>query len=98
MDDSVIKLRTVISQLSNERTANAAKERLTAERMRAEVEELLLSGAAQSASEAEHQFLDAHLDEITDLIGELSEEEIRDNEIVQLLMSHGSRPWEDSLW
>ena len=73
-------------------------DRLTAEHMRSEIEDRLVSGSAQSASEAERQFLDAHLEEVANLIGDLREEDIRENEVVQLLMFHGSRPWEDSLW
>jgi hypothetical protein len=61
-----------------------------------EIDRLLLSGRAQTASEAEEQFLDAHLREIAQLAVSLTDEEFVAHEAVKLLFSHGSRPWEDS--
>jgi len=70
---------------------------LTSECVHAEIERLLLSGEAATAHEAEEQFLDEHLDEITYLIATLIDEELVRHEAVRLLMSHGSRPWEDGV-
>jgi hypothetical protein len=42
-------------------------------------------------------FLDSHLDEIARLVIELDDEAFVRHEAVKLLMSHGSRPYEDDL-
>jgi hypothetical protein len=62
-----------------------------------EINELHLSGQAQTVSEAENQFLDAHLSKLAEWIGSLTGEEANNDEVVRLLLSDGSRPWEDSL-
>jgi hypothetical protein len=62
-----------------------------------QVNELLLTGRAKTASEAENLFLDEHLDDLVRLAMELDEETFKRHEAVKLLMAHGSRPWEDSL-
>lgn len=61
-----------------------------------EIDELLLSGKAETAHDAEELWLDAHLLELTRLALELDEESFQRHEAVRLLMSHGSRPFEDS--
>lgn len=61
------------------------------------ITELLLTGKAQTVSEAESMFLDDHLDQIAQLAATLDDEQIASHEAVKLLMSHGSRSWEDSL-
>jgi hypothetical protein len=70
---------------------------LSSESVNAEIDDLLLSGRAQTASEAEEMFLDAHLADIAQLALELDDESFVRHEAVKLLMSHGSRPWEDEL-
>lgn len=61
--------------------------------------ELLLSGQANTAEEAEEMYLDANLDEVVRLAESgLSESEFRSHPLIQLLIAHGSRPLEDSLW
>src|SRR4051812_23303738 len=65
--------------------------------MQSAIDELLLSGSASTMAEAESMFLDAHLVEIAGLAERLTEEEFGSNELVRLLLAHGSRPWEDSL-
>ena len=61
--------------------------------------ELLLSGQAQTVEEAEELYLDTHLDDIIRLVeSPLSEAEFRRHPLIALLMSHGSRAREDSLW
>jgi hypothetical protein len=65
----------------------------------AAIAELLLSGRAAAAAEAEEMFLDAHLADVLRLVASpLSEEEFRNHELIRLLFAHGSRPREDSLW
>jgi len=73
----------------------AKKELLTSDDVNRAIDELLLSGRAQTMSEAENLFLDEHLDEISRLVTELDEQSFRDHEAIKLLMSHGSRSWED---
>jgi hypothetical protein len=63
----------------------------------AQIDELLLSGRAQTAWEAEEMFLDAHLADIVQLASQLGGEEFEQHEAVKLLMSNGSRGWEDEL-
>lgn len=62
------------------------------------VAQLLLNGAAQTPSEAERIYLENHLDDILELVrSPLSDEEFRSHSLIQMLFSHGSRGWEDSL-
>jgi hypothetical protein len=65
--------------------------------IQSEIDALLLSGRASTMGEAESLFLDAHLEEIAELAGRLTDEEFGRHELVRLLLAHGSRPWEDSL-
>jgi hypothetical protein len=74
------------------------RETFSPERLNAEIENLLLSGAAQTASDAENQYLDSHLEQLTRFVTELGNDEILDHEVVRLLLSHGSRPLEDFVW
>ena len=62
-----------------------------------EIDELLLSGKAQTMWEAENQFLDTHLAQLAQLAVELPEAELCEHEAVKLLLAHGSRRWEDAL-
>ena len=62
------------------------------------VDDLILSGAAETGMEAEVTFLDSHLYEIAALATRLPEAELARHEAIKLLMFHGSRPWEDDLW
>jgi hypothetical protein len=60
--------------------------------------DLLLRGEAETAAEAEALYLDRHLADVLRLVeGPLSEEEFRSHPLIALLLSHGSRAWEDSL-
>lgn len=61
------------------------------------IEQLLLSGAASTASQAERMFLDSHLEQIAQLILELDDQSFEQHEAIKLLMSHGSRRREDAL-
>jgi hypothetical protein len=61
------------------------------------VDNLLLTGRAQTASEAEEIFLDEHLPELAQLVRALTGEELERHEAIKLLMAHGSRRWEDAL-
>ena len=70
---------------------------LTTESVNAQVDELLLSGRANTASQAEEMFLDAHLPDITQLVLELDDNAFQRHEAVKLLMAHGSRRLEDVL-
>jgi len=59
---------------------------------------LLLTGAARTLHEAEEMYLDAALPDILELIaGPLSNEELAEHPLMQLLLAHGSRGWEDSI-
>jgi hypothetical protein len=60
---------------------------------------LLLSGEAGTAEEAEELYLDAHIRDVIELAeSDVSEDEFRAHPLIQLLMAHGSRGREDSLW
>jgi hypothetical protein len=60
--------------------------------------EMLLRGEAETVFEAESDYLDAHCLEVIQLVeGELSDKEFERHPLIRLLLSHGSRPWEDSL-
>ncbi len=63
----------------------------------AQIDALLLSGQAVSASQAESMFLDARLEDLARLALVLDENAFRNHEAIKLLFAHGSRPWEDSL-
>jgi hypothetical protein len=80
------------------RDDSAERLKFTAATCDREINELLLSGQAQTMSEAENQFLDAHLSELAEWLDSLTDEQAASDEVVRLLLSHGSRPWEDSLW
>lgn len=60
------------------------------------IDALILSGHATTMAEAERMFLDTHLGDIVELVERLPDDEFRHHELVRLLLSHGSRPWEDS--
>lgn len=70
---------------------------LDSQTVHSQIDELLLSGKAQTAHEAEAMFLDAHLVELARLAIELDEASFKKHEAVKLLFAHGSRPFEDSL-
>lgn len=70
---------------------------LTSESVNPLIDQLLLSGIASTASEAEEMFLDSHLAEIAQLVVELDDASFVKHEAVKLLMSHGSRRREDAL-
>lgn len=64
--------------------------------------ELLLTGQATTASEAERKFINDHVDLITEQVlklvaSDLSEDELSLHPLTLLLRGHGSRHWEDSL-
>ena len=62
------------------------------------VVQLLLTGRAKTASEAERAYLDEHLDEVIELVNSpLSEEEFRQHPLISILLSRGSRGWDDSI-
>jgi hypothetical protein len=63
----------------------------------ARIDELLLSGRAQTAHEAEEIFLDEHLDDIVEPIARLDDRSLQEHEAITLLMSHGSRRLADAL-
>jgi hypothetical protein len=60
--------------------------------------ELLLSGCAATVEEAEALYLDEHLNDVIALVSsDLPDDEFRRHPLIALLLSHGSRTWEDSL-
>ncbi|HEY7118143.1 MAG TPA: hypothetical protein VH475_16255 [Tepidisphaeraceae bacterium] len=69
---------------------------LDSESVNAEIDELLLSGRAKTASEAEGMFLDAHLGDLVRLVDNLDDRAFERHEAIRLLMAHGSRCWEDA--
>jgi hypothetical protein len=71
--------------------------KMTSESVNEMIEQLLLTGAASTASRAEEMFLDQHLPELAELILELDDDSFQRHEAIKLLMSHGSRRREDAL-
>jgi hypothetical protein len=62
------------------------------------IAELLLAGTAQSVAAAEEIYLNNHLDDVLKLVSsDLSEAEFRCHPLISLLISHGSRGWDDAL-
>jgi len=62
------------------------------------VADLILAGRAGSVEEAEELYLDEHLDEVFALVeSTLSDDELRRHPLIALLLSRGSRGFEDSL-
>ncbi|MCI0335307.1 MAG: hypothetical protein L0228_19025 [Planctomycetes bacterium] len=60
--------------------------------------QILLRGDAETTSEAEEKYLNANIREVMQLVeSPLSDEEFRAHPLIALLLSHGSRDWEDSL-
>ena len=60
--------------------------------------QLILDGEAEDGSEAERLYLDRNCHRVVDLVNStLTDEELRRHPLIQLLLSHGSRPWEDSI-
>lgn len=60
--------------------------------------DLLLRGEAQTVEEAEDLCIERNLEEVLRLVrGPLNDEEFRSHPLIQILLSRGSRPWEDSL-
>lgn len=60
--------------------------------------ELLLSGAAETAHDAEALYLDTHVPDVIHLVeSPLSEAEFRRHPLIVLLLGHGSRGREDAL-
>lgn len=58
----------------------------------------LLDGRAQTAAEAERLYVQEHLDEVVTLVNSpLSDEEFRGHPLIDALLSHGSRGWDDSI-
>ena len=70
---------------------------LTSAEVNRQIDDLLLTGTAQTASQAEEMFLDDHLPDLVRLVQELNDEELARHEAIKLLMSHGSRRREDAL-
>jgi len=70
---------------------------LTSQSVNNEIDDLLLSGRAKTASEAEELFLDTHLSDITHLVLALDDKAFQQHEAVKLLMAHGSRRLEDAI-
>jgi hypothetical protein len=59
---------------------------------------ILLRGDALTVSQAEQEYLDANLRRVVELVeSPISDEEFRAHPLIALLLSHGSRDWEDSL-
>ncbi|MEW6303098.1 MAG: hypothetical protein AB1705_06485 [Verrucomicrobiota bacterium] len=59
---------------------------------------LLLEGKAQTLHEAQEMYLNSHLADVVALVrSPLSDEEFRRHPLISLLLSCGSRGWEDSL-
>ena len=62
------------------------------------VVDLILRGEAATVDEAEELYLDRHLDEVVRLVeSTLSDDDFRRHPLIALLLSRGSRGFEDSL-
>ena len=72
-------------------------ELLSSDLVHGEIDDLLLSGKAATAYQAEEMFLDDHLAELAELIRELEDGDFQSHEAIKLLMSHGSRRREDAV-
>lgn len=60
--------------------------------------QLLLQGQARTLHEAEEKYLDSAIPEILDLLrGPLANAELARHPLLNLVLAHGSRGWEDSL-
>lgn len=60
--------------------------------------QLLLRGEAQTLHEAEAIYLDAAMPEILELLGSpLDNAALSKHPLLQLVLAHGSRGWEDSI-
>jgi hypothetical protein len=60
--------------------------------------QLLLCGEVETLHEAEEKYLDAAIPEILDLLsGPLSNDELAGHPLLNLVLTHGSRGWEDSV-
>jgi hypothetical protein len=58
----------------------------------------LLRGEAATADEAEEQYLDQCLPELVQLLQTpLTDDQLAEHPLIRLLLTHGSRSWEDSL-
>jgi hypothetical protein len=61
------------------------------------VEQLLLSGQAETLREAEELYLDSCLPEVIRLLESgLSDDELGRHPLMRMLRSHGSRGWEEA--
>jgi hypothetical protein len=59
---------------------------------------MLLRGEAATVSEAEEKYLDANIRQVIELVkSPMSDEEFRAHPLIVMLLSHGSREWEDSI-
>jgi hypothetical protein len=59
---------------------------------------MLLRGEADTVHEAEEKYLDEHLADVVRLVDSpLSDDEFRNHPLIIMLLSHGSRDWEDSV-
>jgi hypothetical protein len=62
------------------------------------VADLILRGEAATVDEAEEIYLDRHLEEVVRLVeSTLSDDDFRRHPLIALLLSRGSRGFEDSL-
>jgi hypothetical protein len=62
------------------------------------VAQLLLQGGATTLREAEELYLDSCLPEVLRLLqGGLSDEELGQHPLMQMLRSHGSRGWQEAI-
>ena len=62
------------------------------------VVQLLLRGKAETLREAEELYLDSCLPEVVRLLqSDLSDEELGRHPLMQMLRSHGSRGWEETV-
>jgi hypothetical protein len=60
--------------------------------------DLILRGEARTLHQAEEKYLDAAIPEILDLLrGPASNEELARHPLLNLVLAHGSRGWEDSI-
>jgi hypothetical protein len=62
------------------------------------VADLILQGRAATVEEAEELYLDEHLHEVITLVdSDMTDADFRRHPLIALLLSLGSRGWEDSL-
>jgi hypothetical protein len=86
------------NELSRQHSSNQADVPSIPDGLSDPIIQMLLRGDAETVAEAEEIYLDANLHRVIELVeSALSDEEFRAHPLITLLLSHGSRDFEDSI-